>query len=101
MIRPSEYLKRRTQLMRSAGDGAVIIVRAAPECVRNNDVLYPYRQRSDFLYLTGFHEPCAMLVLLPEGRAGKAAMCCRERDPKREMWDGPMGGRSAPAGNAA
>jgi Xaa-Pro aminopeptidase len=92
MIKASEYLKRRKQLMRSAGDGAVIILLAAPERARNNDVLYPYRQNSDFLYLTGFREPQAMLVLLPEGQGGQAVMFCRERDAKREMWDGPMVG---------
>jgi Xaa-Pro aminopeptidase len=92
MIKSSEYLKRRRQVMRSAGEGAVIIVRAAPEVIRNNDVMYPYRQRSDFLYLTGFREPGAMLVLLPESRGGKAVLFCRERDQKREMWDGPMVG---------
>ncbi len=92
MIKSSEYQKRRKQLMRSAGEGSIIIVRAAPERIRNNDVMYPYRQRSDFLYLCGLREPGAMLVLAPEKRGGKAVMFCRERDPKREMWDGPMVG---------
>lgn len=92
MIKPAEYHKRRNQLMRSAGEGAVVILLAAPERTRNNDVLYPYRQHSDFLYLTGFREPQAMLVLLPESRGGKSILFCRERDPKREMWDGPMAG---------
>ena len=92
MIKPSEYQRRRKQLMRSAGEGAVLIIPAAPERTRNSDVLYPYRQHSDFLYLTGFREPSAMLVLLPEARGGKAVLFCRERDAKREMWDGPMAG---------
>ena len=70
----------------------MLIIPAAPERTRNNDVLYPYRQHSDFLYLTGFREPGALLVLLPEARGGKAIMFCRERDAKREMWDGPMAG---------
>ncbi len=92
MIKPSEYQRRRKQLMRSAGEGAVLIIPAAPERTRNSDVLYPYRQHSDFLYLTGFREPSAVLVLLPEARGGKAVLFCRERDAKREMWDGPMAG---------
>jgi Xaa-Pro aminopeptidase len=74
------------------GEGSVIIVRAAPEKIRNNDVHYAYRQDSDFLYLTGFREPGAMLVLIPGRKEGEAVMFCRERDPKREMWDGPMAG---------
>jgi Xaa-Pro aminopeptidase len=92
MIKQTEFQRRRQQLMRRTGEGAVVILRSAPERIRNNDVLYPYRQNSDFLYLTGFREPGAMLVLLPEGKAGRAIMFCREKDAKREMWDGVMAG---------
>lgn len=92
MIKQSEYAKRRRHLAEMTGEGSVIIVRAAPEKIRNNDVHYPYRQDSDFLYLTGFREPGAMLVLIPGRADGEAVMFCRERDPKREMWDGPMAG---------
>jgi Xaa-Pro aminopeptidase len=92
MIKQKEFERRRIQLARMTGEGSVVIVRAAPERIRNNDVHYPYRQHSDFLYLTGFREPGAMLVLLPEGKACRSVMFCRERDPTREMWDGPMAG---------
>lgn len=76
--------------MRRIGEGAIVIVCAAPARIRNNDVHYPYRQDSDFLYLTGFREPDAALVLIPEEE--KAIMFCRPRDPEREMWDGAMSG---------
>ncbi len=92
MIRQKEYLKRRLELMRRVGEGSVVIVRASGERIRNNDVQYPFRQNSDFLYLTGYREPDAMLVLLPEAKGGRTIMFCRERDPKREMWDGPRAG---------
>ncbi len=92
MIRQKEYARRRAQLMRRTGEGAIIIVRAAPERIRNNDVHYPYRQDSDFLYLTGFREADATLVLIPGGKPGRALLFCRERDPQREMWDGAMAG---------
>jgi len=95
MIKPNEYARRREQLMRTAGEGSIIIVRAASERVRNNDVLYPFRQDSDFLYLTGFREPDSMLVLVPDDGKGTAMLFCRERDPKKEMWDGPMAGLEA------
>jgi Xaa-Pro aminopeptidase len=92
VISQKEYAKRREQLMRRAGEGSVIIVRAAAERFRNSDVQYPFRQDSDFLYLTGFREPGAMLVLLPGDKAGKSILFCRDRDPAREMWDGPRAG---------
>ena len=52
--------------MRMAGEDSIIILQAAPASLRNNDVYYPYRQDSDFLYLTGFQEHDALLVLIPE-----------------------------------
>jgi Xaa-Pro aminopeptidase len=92
MIKPAEFARRRTQLMRMAGEDSIIILCAAPEKTRNSDVHYPYRQNSDFLYLTGFKEPDAVLCLVPDAKAPQAIMFCRERDPEREMWDGPMTG---------
>jgi Xaa-Pro aminopeptidase len=92
MIKQKEYAKRRLQLMEIAGEESVIIVHAAAQKIRNNDVGYPYRQDSDFLYLSGFSEPEAMMVLLPEEKGGHSILFCRERDPDREMWDGLMTG---------
>jgi len=92
MIKQKEFAKRRLQLMQIAGDESVIIVRAAAQKYRNNDVQYPYRQDSDFLYLSGFSEPHAMMVLLPQAKDGHSILFCRERDRHREMWDGLMAG---------
>ena len=92
MIDAKEYARRRKQLMRIIGDDAICIVPAAPERVRNNDSHYPYRQDSDFHYLTGFPEPEAVLALIPGREHGEAILFCRERDPEREGWDGPRCG---------
>ena len=81
--------RRRQQLMQAAGDGAILILPAAPERIRSRDTHYPYRQDSDFWYLTGCDEPDAVLVLVPGRRHGEAILFCRERDPEREGWDGP------------
>ncbi len=74
--------------MRMAGPDAILILPAAPERVRSNDTHFPYRQDSDFWYLTGFDEPEAVLVLVPGRAAGEALLFCRERDREREAWDG-------------
>jgi Xaa-Pro aminopeptidase len=92
MIKNKEYATRRNRLMEIVGDESVVIVRAAPHKIRNNDARYPYRQDSDFLYLSGFSEPDAMIVLLPQGNKGRSVLFCRERDAHREMWDGKMAG---------
>jgi Xaa-Pro aminopeptidase len=98
MIKQKEYARRRKQLMRMAGEGSIIILLAAPAKIRNNDAHYRYRQDSDLLYLTGFREHDALLVLIPDGKEGQSILFCRSRDPEREMWDGAMVGLEAAVG---
>src|SRR5437016_1992628 len=101
MIDAKEYARRRKQLMRIIGDDAICIVPAAPERVRNNDSHYPYRQDSDFHYLTGFPEPEAVLALIPGREHGEAILFCRERDAEREAWDGKRAGQEGAVGEYA
>ncbi|TVQ34401.1 MAG: Xaa-Pro aminopeptidase [Wenzhouxiangella sp.] len=89
MIRTDEFARRRARLIDEAGEHAMVVLAAAPQTLRNGDSHYPYRQDSDFLYLTGFHEPEAVLVLLPGREQGERLLFCRERNPERERWDGP------------
>jgi Xaa-Pro aminopeptidase len=93
VIKPAEFKRRRRQLMQMMGPGAVAILPAAPEVVRNRDVHYPYRPDSDFHYLTGFSEPEAIAVLIPGRKPAEYVLFCRERDEKRERWDGPRAGQ--------
>ena len=81
--------RRRRHLMDLAEPDSIIIVSAAAEQLRNGDTMFAFRQDSDFLYLTGFNEPDAVLVLIPGRDAGEQILFCRERDPDRERWDGP------------
>ena len=89
MIEPGEFATRRRELMNAAGDRSLIILASAGERLRNGDSYYPFRQDSDFLYLTGFNEPDAVLVLAPGRKSGEQILFCRESDPERERWDGP------------
>jgi Xaa-Pro aminopeptidase len=91
-IPASRYARRRRQLMRMAGDDAILVLPAALERIRSRDTHYPYRQDSDLWYLAGFPEPEAVLVLVPGRGAGESILFCRERDPEREGWDGPRVG---------
>ena len=92
MIKASEFARRRKQLMRMADDDAILILPAATERVRSKDTTYPYRQDSDFWYLTGFAEPEAVLVLVPGRKHGECLLFCRERNAEKEAWDGPRAG---------
>jgi len=87
-----EFTKRRKQLMRMMGEGSLAIVPAAPQRNRNRDTEYPYRQDSDFFYLTGFPEPEAVAVLAPQRPQGDYVLFCRDRDPVMEIWNGRRAG---------
>lgn len=92
MIKPAEFARRRKQLMRMADQDAILILPSAPQRIRSHDTHYPYRQDSDFWYLSGFPEPEAVLVLVPGRKHGETLLFCRERDAEREAWDGPRAG---------
>lgn len=91
-MKKTEYARRRRQLMRMMGDDSIAILPAAPERVRNRDVIYPYRPDSDFHYLTGFSEPEAVAVLVPGRGHGEYVLFCRERDAEMETWHGRRAG---------
>lgn len=94
MIKMSEYAKRRAALMRKIGANSVMVLPAAKEVIRNGDAHFPYRQDSDFYYLTGFTEPAAVMVLVPKRRDGEYVLFNRPRDPEHEQWDGPRAGQA-------
>lgn len=87
-----EFARRRRALMAEMEENSIAILPAAPERTRNRDVLHPYRQDSDFWYLSGFPEPEAVMVLVPGREHGEFVLFCRERDPKMEIWDGYRAG---------
>ncbi len=82
------HAQRRKQLMRMMGENAVAILPAANLHIRNRDVEYNFRQDSDFLYLSGFNEPEAVIVLLPGRKRGQYVLFCRQRDQHKETWHG-------------
>lgn len=100
LIPGSVHRERREKLMNEIGNGAVAVFYAAPVRTRNADVEYQYRQDDNFLYLTGFPEPNAVLMLIPKGLQVRnpddtsSALTVKEilfvqpRDPVREHWEG-------------
>ncbi len=88
-----EFARRRRQLIRAMGPGAIAIIPAAPMRYRNRDAEYLYRQDSDFYYLTGFPEPEAVAALVPGRKQGEYILFCRERDPHMETWHGRRAGQ--------
>ena len=82
------HAQHRRQLMRMMGDNSIAILPSAPVLLRNRDVEHGFRQDSDFYYLSGFPEPESVIVLAPGRKQGQYILFCRERDKKKETWDG-------------
>lgn len=86
------FAQRRAALMQSIGAQGVAIIPAAHEQVRSRDTHFPFRQDSDFHYLTGFPEPEAIAVLCPGRKEGAYVLFVRPRNAEREIWDGRRAG---------
>ncbi|GAB3018566.1 Xaa-Pro aminopeptidase [Bowmanella dokdonensis] len=97
MITLSEYAERRQRLLAKMSDHSVCVLAAAREVTRSRDTEYPFRQDSDFCYLTGFNEPEALLVLSKTQTGQESVLFCREKDPQAEIWQGRrLGPQAAP-----
>ncbi len=83
---PEVYANRRRDIMDGMGP-AVAVFPAAKELIRSNDSTFPFRQDSDFHYLTGFPEPDALAVLI-SAEPQRFVLFTRPRDPKQEIWTG-------------
>ncbi|HSH56860.1 MAG TPA: aminopeptidase P N-terminal domain-containing protein, partial [Halomonas sp.] len=83
-----DYRLRRQALMAALPADAAVLLPGAALVTRSRDSEFPFRQESDFHYLTGFPEPDALLLLLPGRAEGESVLFCQDRDPTREAWTG-------------
>jgi Xaa-Pro aminopeptidase len=81
------HRERRAKALKGFAGGAAVIPSA--RCVaRSADTDFPFRQNSDFFYLTGFDEPDAVLVLAPEHPEHQSMLFLRKLDRSKEIWNG-------------
>ncbi len=81
------FAERRQRVRDAMGPDAVAIVTGARLQTRSRDTEFPFRQDSDFWYLTGFDHPDAVAVLRTDG--GPAyTLFVQPRDREREIWTG-------------
>ncbi len=90
-IAPATYAERRAEALRQMGAGAMIL-RSNPEQTRSNDTDFPFRQDSDFEYLTGFLEPDSVAVLTTAHPEHRFVLFVRPRDLEKETWNGRRAG---------
>ena len=86
------YKARRAEVAKRMEDNSILILSSSKLVSRNNDTTFPFRQDSNFFYLTGFQEPDSILIVHSDGRS---ILFCREKNPDLEKWDGFMWGPAA------
>jgi Xaa-Pro aminopeptidase len=81
------FAERRQKLLDAMGPDAVALLVGARLVTRSADTEFPFRQDSDFWYLTGFDHPDAIAVL--STREGPDfTLFVQPRDPAAETWTG-------------
>jgi Xaa-Pro aminopeptidase len=89
-----EYAKRRATLASQLQNNSVVLLNSSQLVIRNGDAEFPFRQSSDFYYLTGFNEPEAIMVLSTDAQ-GKLSYVLfnRPHDSDAEIWNGKRAGQ--------
>jgi Xaa-Pro aminopeptidase len=81
------FAERRQRLLEKMGPDAVAVLLGARHATRSNDTEFPFRQDSDFWYLTGFAHPNAMAVLRTDG-GPEFTLYVEPRNAELEIWTG-------------
>ena len=79
------FKTRRQCFQKKMKEGSVAFFFSANLLKRNNDINYPFRQNSDFFYLTNLNEESSVLVLQTQSEL----LYLSSRDIEKEIWDGP------------
>jgi len=81
------FAARRQRFREAMEPGSIALFVGARTLVRSGDTEFPFRQDSDFWYLTGFDQPDAVAVLRADGDPG-FTLFVLPRDPGAETWTG-------------
>jgi len=88
MISEKEYADRRKKLCDSLENNSLTILFSNSLKQRSNDTEYPFRQDSNFYYLTGFKEDKSALILCKTKGGVFSFLFVYKKDPIEEMWNG-------------
>jgi len=87
MTKKAIFETRRSLFFDRMDDG-IAIIPSAREKQRNADITYPFRQDTDFYYLTGFEEPESVALLIKDGNNRRFVIFLRARIREEEQWTG-------------
>jgi Xaa-Pro aminopeptidase len=83
----ADFFKRnRSKLVKMLPDSSLAVLCSNPQVLRNGDQFYPYRQHSDFFYLTGVSQHGSLLAISERG----TLLFIRKPDHKTVLWSGSL-----------
>ena len=92
MIPSSLFIRNRANLAAQLPPKSVAIFTANEPMPRNGDEFYPFRQQSDFFYLTGINEENAFLIIAPDypDESMREILFIEPYDEVKATWQGEM-----------
>jgi len=88
IIQEKEYQSRRAAFAKSLKTNSIAVILSAKMQIRSNDTEFPYRQNSNFYYLTGFKEDKAILVIRKGKKSFETTLFVQKKDKTLELWTG-------------
>jgi Xaa-Pro aminopeptidase len=77
-VEADHHASRRARVV-AAFPGETLVIPSGRERVRSNDTTFPFRPGSDFMWLTGEHDPDSVLIIRGDG---EATLYVRPRSPR-------------------
>lgn len=81
-----QRLRQIKKQFESCSHASALIISSNPEVLCSRDTHYPFRQNSDFYYLTG--SQARNVTLLLNSKRKYPVLFAGKPDPKREIWEG-------------
>ncbi len=82
------YKNRRKKLFNLLKNNSIAVLNSAKFMTRSNDTEFPYRQESNFYYLSGITEDEAVIVFEKRSDIQKTYLFVKEIDKKESLWLG-------------
>ena len=86
------YKNRRNNLKDLLPEKSVLLIPGADTQYRNADSSFPFRQDSNFYYMSGFCEPASLMAIVNNKDGISSIVFVPPKDKLKEIWDGYRAG---------
>ena len=86
------YKNRRNNLKDLLPENSVLLIPGADTQYRNADSSFPFRQDSNFYYMSGFCEPASLMAIVNNRDGINSIVFVPPKDKLKEIWDGYRAG---------